>query len=66
MNGVVFLSYGSSERGERWGPGGTGWVVSMITDLRMCVYVCVNGCAFVEESQKEKGVPCAEHQPWEL
>lgn len=43
VNGVVFLSYSTPERGERWGPGGTGWVVSMIGNLSVCVYVCVNG-----------------------
>ncbi len=44
VNGVVFLGYSAPERGERWGPWGTGWVVSMIGDLCVCVYVCVNGC----------------------
>lgn len=39
MNGVVFLSYSASERGERWGPEGTGWVVSAIAAL--CVFICV-------------------------
>lgn len=39
VNGVVFLSYSAPERGERWGPGGTGWVVSMIGKL--CVCLCV-------------------------
>lgn len=38
VNGVVFLSYSALERGERWGPGGTGWVVSMIGNL--CVFMC--------------------------
>lgn len=33
VNGVVFLSYSAPERGERWGPRGTGWVVSMISEL---------------------------------
>lgn len=39
MNGVVFLSYSAPERGESWGPGGTGWVVTVISDL--CVFMCV-------------------------
>lgn len=39
VNGVVFLSYSAPERGESWGPGGTGWVVNVITDL--CVFMCV-------------------------
>ena len=40
VNGVVFLSYSAPERGERWGPGGTGWVVSVIGDLCVCLCVC--------------------------
>lgn len=39
VNGVVFLGYSAPERGERWGPGATGWVVSMIGEL--CVFMCV-------------------------
>lgn len=49
MNGVVFLSYSAPERGERWGPEATGWVVSVIGELRV----------LMAESQKEKGVPYA-------
>lgn len=40
VNGVVFLSFSAPEQGERWGPGATGWVVSMIGDLRVCLCVC--------------------------
>ena len=54
MKGVVFLSYSASERGERWSPRGTGWVVSMFPDLCVCVYVCVNDCGYMQESPKEK------------
>lgn len=36
VNGVVFLSYSAPERGERWGPGGRGWVVSVIADPCVC------------------------------
>lgn len=40
VNGVVFLSFSAPEQGERWGPGGTGWVVSMISDLWVCLCAC--------------------------
>lgn len=57
VNGVVFLGYSAPERGERWGPGGTGWVVSVIGDL--CVFMCV--LMAVCACKKEKGVPYAKH-----
>lgn len=65
MNGVVFLSYSASERGERWGPGGTDWVVSVIAAL--CVFICalMVVCAYKQArkrraSESEKGVLRAE------
>lgn len=37
--GVHFLNYSAPEWGERWGPGGTDWVVSLIGEL--CTCLCV-------------------------
>lgn len=59
VNGVVFLGSSAPERGERWGPGARGWVVSAIRDLCARVYARVNGSALAGESRKEKGAPRA-------
>lgn len=50
VNGVVFLSYSVPERGERWGPGGTSWVVSMIGEL--CVLIAVCACKKVRKRKE--------------
>ena len=57
VNGVDFLSYSAPERGERWGPRGTGWVVSMICNL--CVFMCVlmAVCACTK-SERERSSVC--------
>lgn len=54
VNGVVFLSSSAPERGERWGAGARGWVVSAIRDLCTRVYACVNGSALARDSEKRK------------
>lgn len=54
VNGVVFLSSSAPERGERWGAGARGWVVSAVRDLCARVYARVNGSALAGESEKRK------------
>lgn len=43
VNGVDFLSSSAPERGEGWGAGARGWVVSAVRDPRARVYARVNG-----------------------
>lgn len=64
MNGVVFLSSSAPERGERWGPGGTEWVVSMIGNLCvfMCVLMAVCACKKVGERKRLRMLSV---EPWE-
>lgn len=64
VNGVVFLSYSAPERGESWGPGGTGWVVSVISNL--CVFMCVLMAACpCKKSQRRKAMRMLSIEPWE-